>query len=78
MTEQPTMETNAFGDKYWRLPNGVCHREDGPAVEYSSGRKEWYINGHKHREDGPAVERSDGGKEWWIDGKLIYQEASND
>ena len=31
------------GGKYWRL-NDVLHREDGPALEYASGHKEWYLN----------------------------------
>jgi hypothetical protein len=25
--------------------NGKLHREDGPAIEYAYGRKEWYLNG---------------------------------
>ena len=25
--------------------NDKLHRNDGPAVEYASGSKEWYING---------------------------------
>jgi len=32
------------GDKVWSL-NGNLHREDGPAIEISNGRKEWYLNG---------------------------------
>ena len=33
--------------RYW---NEFCrpHREDGPAVEYSNGDKEWWINGKQH------------------------------
>jgi hypothetical protein len=34
------------GDKEWYL-NGKLHREDGPAVEYSSGTKVWYLNGFR-------------------------------
>ena len=30
--------------KYWYL-NGKLHRVDGPAVEWSSGSKMWYLNG---------------------------------
>jgi hypothetical protein len=29
------------GNKSWELPNGKFHREDGPAVEYSNGSKQW-------------------------------------
>ena len=42
--------------------DGVLHREDGPAVEFTSaegtydnGRKEWFKDGIRHREDGPAI-----------------------
>ena len=27
----------------WQV-NGNYHREDGPAIEYVSGRKEWWFN----------------------------------
>jgi hypothetical protein len=27
--------------------NGELHREDGPAFEWTNGKKEWYLNG-KH------------------------------
>ena len=30
------------GNTYW-LKNGEQHREDGPAVEYVDGYKEWYL-----------------------------------
>ena len=33
-----------WGDKRW-YRNGRLHREDGPAVEYTNGRKYWYFNG---------------------------------
>lgn len=39
---------------------GERHREDGPAVEYNDGGKEWWVNGKLHREDGPAVEHKSG------------------
>tara|TARA_Y100000310_G_C20161972_1_gene569598 strand:- start:127 stop:537 length:411 start_codon:yes stop_codon:yes gene_type:complete len=41
--------------KAWRLPSGAYHREDGPAIEYESGREEWFYNGSCHRENGPAI-----------------------
>ena len=31
--------------------NGQFHREDGPAVEYANGIKEWHLNGERHREE---------------------------
>ena len=62
---------NEKGDIYllW-YKNGLLHRENGPAVEYSNGKKEWYKNGELHREDGPAIEWKSGNKEWFKNGKL--------
>jgi hypothetical protein len=54
------------GTKEWRLPNGLLHREDGPAFELIDGYKAWYIDGEKHREDGPAIEYSDCGEMWYL------------
>ncbi len=68
MTDKPVMKTDEWGNKFWYL-NGKIHREDGPAVEYSSGTKFWYLNGKKHREDGPAVEYIDGGESWYLNGE---------
>ena len=65
-TDGPAVDNN--GSKYWYI-NGLRHREDGPAVEYSDGYKEWWINDKLHREDGPAVEYSYGGKRWYLNGK---------
>jgi hypothetical protein len=61
-----------FDGKSWWL-NGKLHREDGPAVELSSGSKYWYLNDKLHREDGPAIELSDGTKSWWLNG-INYSE----
>jgi hypothetical protein len=49
----------------WFNEYGQRHREDGPAIEWSDGHKEWYRNGQLHREDGPAVEWADGTKYWY-------------
>lgn len=52
--------------------NGLHHREDGPAVEFMSGTKYWYINGLYHREDGPAREFYNGNsKNWYYRGKCF-------
>ena len=69
-----------FSDRIEYRLNGKLHREDGPAIERTSGTKEWYFNGKLHRLDGPAdaehrqampaVERANGHKSWFIDGKL--------
>jgi hypothetical protein len=29
----------------WRNEKGELHCEDGPAVEYANGDKDWYLNG---------------------------------
>jgi len=42
------------------------HREDGPALEYASGHKDYYINGKRHRENGPAREWKYGRKDYYI------------
>ena len=62
---------NNFGDKFYYSDREmtVLHREDGPAIEYVNGSKEWYINGLLHREDGPAVEWYNGDREYWINGE---------
>ena len=48
--------------------NKVLHREDGPAIEWDNGDKQWWVNNTIHRVDGPAVETSLR-KEWWVNGK---------
>lgn len=65
------------GDSLWR--NGVLHREDGPAMEYGNGTREWLRDGYPHRDpwEGPALivapgatyrwpggSNNDGGVEW--------------
>ena len=58
------LETTKFSDA-----QGRWHRVDGPAVERSSGTKEWYLNGKLHRVDGPAYEQFDGTTVWYLNGK---------
>ena len=40
---KPTCEIDDEGNKRWYL-NGVYHREDGPAMEFADGHKEWWVN----------------------------------
>ena len=47
---------------------GRLHRLDGPAIEYASGTKAWYVNGKRHRLDGPAVVWGNN-KVWYVNGK---------
>lgn len=46
--------------------NGMYHRVGGPAIEYNSGAKEWFLNDKRHREDGPAIESPSGEKQWFL------------
>jgi len=64
------MTIDEKGTKNWKLPNGDYHRENGPAVVYLDGDKEWFVKGERHREDGPAIDYPQyGHKEWWIWGE---------
>lgn len=62
------------GRKEWYNQSGQPHRLDGPAVEWASGRKEWWVNGKRHRDDGPAIEFKDGRKEWWFNDRRHTEE----
>lgn len=45
---------NDMGTVYYRL-KGRLHREEGPAVVYSTGGDCYYRHGSLHREEGPAL-----------------------
>jgi hypothetical protein len=53
---------------------GQYHREDGPAIEFINGSKEWYLNGQLHRLDGPAIEYRDGNKYWYLNDKFYIEQ----
>lgn len=55
------------GDMEWYYKDRL-HREDGPAIIWTTGTKEWYFHGRRHREDGPAIEYSSGILVWWLHG----------
>lgn len=62
---------DGFQNKVWRS-GGLLHRTNGPAIEYSNGDLEWFVNGRRHREDGPSfIKHSYEYKEWWINGHRI-------
>ena len=47
-----------YDDEWWFV-DGELHREDGPAVLYSDGYKEWWIKGKQYTEsDFKAMQRS--------------------
>ena len=68
------IDVDEYGTRRYYNVAGRLHRDDGPAVEYATGTKEWWINGELHRDVGPAVIWNDGSKEWWING-VQYTEA---
>jgi len=70
----PICKIDEYGTKRWYL-NDKLHREDGPAVEFTSGSKCWYLNGEIHREDGPAIEWADGYKSWYLNGKYHREDG---
>ena len=42
---------NIRPDEIVWIKNGKPHREDGPAIEYASGKKEWWVNGVEYTEE---------------------------
>jgi hypothetical protein len=66
-TSEPVVDEHR--NKRWYNKNGELHRENGPAIDWVNGNKEWWVNGKQHREDGPAIERTNGHKEWYLNGK---------
>ena len=70
----PNMTISSSGNKEWRNKNNNLHREDGPAVEYSSGTKVWYFNGKRHRFTGPALVWDNGYVQWWLNDEKINPE----
>ena len=57
-----------WGNIHYTNENGEYHREDGPALEYTDGHKEWLINDKLHREDGPAIIWHDGDEWYYLNG----------
>lgn len=64
------------GNKYWSY-KGKYHRENGPAMEISSGFRCWCKYGKYHREDGPAIIHIDGTKDYCLNG-IYYSDISSD
>ena len=47
---KPVTKTDEHGTTRWYL-NDKLHREDGPAAEYATGGKYWYLNGEEVTEE---------------------------
>lgn len=76
--QEKYIKIDEYGTKiyYKDREMSIIHRNDGPAIEYSSGSKEWWVDGVMHREDGPAaILVSKPRKEWWINGKLHREDG---
>jgi len=64
------VEVDKYKNVFWyKWKTNELHREDGPAIGWNNGDKEWWLNGKPHRENGPAIETSCVGKEWYLNGK---------
>ena len=64
MNNKSKLEIDIYGNKRWKLLNGLFHREDGPAYETVDGIKYWCLYGKFHRVDGPAAIFPNGSKLW--------------
>jgi len=58
----------------WVNKSKKLHRVDGPAIIFTNGHKEWYLNGKLHRVDGPAIEWYNGMKSWFLNGYHFVSE----
>ncbi len=68
---ESTPTTDMNGHTFWINAQSQLHRDDGPAIEWADGAKEWYQHGELHRDDGPAVEEAGGARAWYINGRLV-------
>ena len=67
----------------WRW-EGLIHRENGPAVIYANGDKEYRKNGKLHKENGPAIIYHNGRVDYYENDKrhnekgpaIIYADGS--
>ena len=62
------------GSRRYYNAAGQLHRENGPAVEWYDGHKEWYQTGLRHRVDGPAITWPGGDcGSWFLHGRVYSQ-----
>jgi len=59
------------GCRMWTDSERSAHRANGPALEFQTGRKDWYKHGWSHRVGAPAVESLEG-ISWYLDGVLHW------
>jgi len=65
------------GDVFYYNSKDELHRTDGPAIEYISGSRAWYINGKSHRLYGPATVYIHGRKYWQLKDKMYTKSEHN-
>jgi hypothetical protein len=72
MKQEQYIWIDEYGNKcyYKDQARTILHRHDGPAIEWSNGSKEWWVDGKLHRLDGPAMIWANGDKAWYVDSKL--------
>ena len=58
--------------RWWK--GSLIHKDNGPAVLYSSGTKTYWKNNKLHREDGPTIDDSDGSHKYFINGIRMTEE----
>ena len=65
------------GIEIW-YEESIIHREEGPAIIWPDGYKEWIVYGLKHRIDGPAItsEVPEEDDEWWLHGRFFTTKES--
>lgn len=51
------------------------HREDGPALEFVTGEKHYYVENKLHRVGGPAVILPDGSSIYYFEGKVHREDG---
>lgn len=62
-------QTVEFDDGIISFKNGEVHLDNGPAIVWKNGQRDWFLNGKRHRIDGPAVIEPNGKTEWWVNDK---------
>jgi len=64
LTQVKRFSILTYGRKMWFL-NKNLHREDGPAIDYDNGTKEWYLEGYWFRKE----------KDYWKELKRYKKES---
>ena len=76
ITRNPGLNIDKFGTITYYNDNENLHREDGPAIIWDNGDKEWYVNGKCHRIDGPAIIFNNNSHEWLVNDIQYYSNRS--